>query len=107
VVRDFLTYGPIKVGNKEYGSLTQYYLEIVKKIQKGHNCNVQTMTIFQSIMSPTLRVNGCLLNQGLAVVCDVVHWGLSDYLKKRLPHDNNQVVNVSCFVARDARSCTT
>jgi hypothetical protein len=96
VVRYFLLHRPIHVQGREFGSLCQYYFEIDKSIQKGHHCNLQALKVSQAIRSPTLQFNGLLLNQQQAVVCDIVHWGLTDYLRKRLAENKNLCAEVSC-----------
>jgi hypothetical protein len=53
-----------------------------KRIQKGHACNVAPYEVSKAIKSPTLLADGLLLNQTLACVCDVVHWGLTDFALK-------------------------
>jgi hypothetical protein len=67
------------------------------KIQQGHHSNLKALTVAQTIRSPKLQFNGCLLNQQAAAVCDIVHWGLSDYLLKRVAHDRNRAAHVSVF----------
>jgi hypothetical protein len=94
VVRDFLVYGPIYIKDKKYGNLCQYYFEVAKSTQQGHHCNLQVLSVSQAIRSPILLFNGLLLNQQQAVVCDVVHWGLTDYLRKRLAVDRNRDTQV-------------
>jgi hypothetical protein len=106
VVRDFLLHGPIEIGKKTYAHLTQYYLGIVTKIQQGHHSNLKALSVTQTIRSPKLQFNGCLLNQQTAAVCDIVHWGLTDYLLKRVAHDNNRVTNVSVFF-QTAEHCSS
>jgi hypothetical protein len=76
-----------------------YYLGIVTRIQQGHHCNLKPLSVTQTIRSPRLTFNGCLLSQMLAAVCDIVHWGLTDYAAKRLSHDNNKVAKVSVLFA--------
>jgi hypothetical protein len=68
---------------------------MVKKSTRGQGFNVQIGTITQAISSPTLLFNGLLLKQGQAVVCDVVHWGLTHYLCKRLAEARSLAANVS------------
>lgn len=95
VVRDFLLHGPITIEGKKFPSLVMYYFGFFKKIQEGHHCNVNPKNVSQASMSPRLQLNCSLLNQHSACVCDVVHWGLSDYLKKRLAHENNMQAAVT------------
>jgi hypothetical protein len=83
VVRDYLTHGPIKVQGRTFKRVYLYYFEICKQIQKGHWFNVSTTTLMEMLKSPTLLFDGYLLNTVCAVVCDIVHWGLTDYVRKR------------------------
>jgi hypothetical protein len=83
VVRDFLLHGPIRILGEQYSSLCVFYVNrLTKRIQKGHACNVAAYEVSKAIKSPTLLADGLLLNQTLACVCDVVHWGLTDFALK-------------------------
>jgi hypothetical protein len=86
VVCDLLLHGPIKILGKRYSTLTEYYFEVSKRIQKGHWCNVPLKSVTNAIRSPTLMINGYVLNNPSAIVCDCVHWALSDYATKVRAH---------------------
>jgi hypothetical protein len=83
IVRDYLLHGPIKVRGKKYAHLCEYFFEICKRVQVGHSCNTALTDVSKAIRNPALQLNGQLLNQSLAIVCDIVHWGLTDYANKR------------------------
>jgi hypothetical protein len=88
IVRDFLLHGPVTIAGVEYCSLAAYYVVVTKRIQKRHHCNVAELDVTKAIMSPTLLVNGLILNQTLACVCDAVHWGLTNFSLKRCARSN-------------------
>jgi hypothetical protein len=83
VVRDYLLHGPIKVQGKTFKRVYLYYYEVCKHMQRGHWFNVPTSNIQDMIKSPTLIFDGYLLNNPCAVVCDIVHWAMTDYARKR------------------------
>ena len=74
----------VPVDGKWHKSLSHFYAETAKAPQGGHNCNVNTMDVFTTIAAPEGSVEGHLLNQKLAVVCDCVHWSLQDFYGSHL-----------------------
>jgi hypothetical protein len=93
-VRDFLLFGPIQHGNVKYGSLTEFYYERSKSLQAGHSCNTRVGKVRAAIRSPTVLVAGCQLNQELAMVCDAVHWGLTDFFNAHAAQASNRTGEV-------------
>lgn len=89
-------HGPIRIYGQQYSSLCDFYVNrFTKRIQKGHACNVAGYDVSKVILSPTLLADGLLLNQTLACVCDVVHWGLTDFaLKFMAARVNNRAEEV-------------
>jgi hypothetical protein len=83
VVRDYLLHGPVDIVGVRYATVADYYFGISKRIQRGHWCNASLPSVKAVLGSPTLTFNGYLLNNQCAIICDIVHWGLSDYANKR------------------------
>jgi hypothetical protein len=99
VVRDLLLHGPVKIAGKTHPDVCDYYVEISKRIERGHKSNVSEKNVSQAIRSPLLQVNGHILNHQCAIVCDVVHWGLLDYARKRAAWENNRQCSlIFCLV---------
>jgi hypothetical protein len=84
-----LLHGEIQIEGKTYDCLAHYFFKISKEIQKGHSCNTSYRDVQGAISSPQLQVDGNLLNHLTAIVCDVVHWGLTDYVSKRTAQTRN------------------
>ena len=74
----------VPVDGKWHKSLAHFYTAVAKAPQEGHNCNVNAMEVHKCIAAPEGNVEGHLLNQKLAVVCDCVHWALQDFYGSRL-----------------------
>jgi hypothetical protein len=86
IVRDFLLHGPATIAGADHSRscLAAYNIDVTKRIQKRLNFNVALHDETKTIRSPALLVNGLVLNQTLACVCDAVHWSLTDFMVKRL-----------------------
>jgi hypothetical protein len=97
-VRNFLKFGPIKVGGEEYPNMTMYYLGVTKALQVGHGSNLAGAEVNRLIQSPAVTMGHQLLNLANGTVCDIVHWAMRD-LANKIMHPNKQVCTViACTV---------
>lgn len=96
MVRKFLLHGPIKINKKEYLHLCEYFFGITKHVQAGHSCNATIKDVTAAIKCPKLQVECILLNHVSAIVCDIVHWALSDFSRAKAAQASNTALKVCC-----------
>jgi hypothetical protein len=82
VVREFLGFGPVKIHDNTFPTLSEYYVEVSKEIQQGSSANLSATTVKSLIQSPQVQTQHLCLNMAMACMCDVVHWALLDLVSK-------------------------
>jgi hypothetical protein len=80
-VRDFLASGPLGEDGRLEMTMTQHYVTKSKLVQAGHH-SVPHTDVAKLIASPVVQTYNALLNTPLAMMCDVVHWGMCDLAEK-------------------------
>jgi hypothetical protein len=85
-VRDFLAAGPVGEDGRLKSTMTQHYVAQSKLVQAGHH-SVRHTDVAKMIASPVVQTYNALLNTPLAMMCDVVHWGMCDLAEKFVDAD--------------------
>lgn len=80
-VASWLLAGPVEIAGKKVRSIAKAYFDMAKAHHTGHRCNTNWPDIQTLICLPDLKLQGCLLTQAYALVCDILHYAVTDFIK--------------------------
>lgn len=89
-----LLHGPIDVKGTTYANLLSYFFSFTKQVQVGRACVVRATDLVDLLKAPCISVRHHLLNHHRGFLVDLVHFVLTDYVKKRTAEKYERKVEV-------------